>query len=1083
MSKNYLLRPDGSFLIKDYNRIEPFSSFLPGISGEWGIPLWVFYVNRAQGVIGFGIKDKNHAISEFFPANKAYSFVSTLGFRTFLKINQKIYHEPFRIIANHKREEQMLIRGESLEIKEDNPQLGLNISVKYFTLPNTPVAGLVRAVTIKNTSKRSINLEGLDGLSRIIPFGSNNFLLKNMSHTLQAWMHSLLEENLALFRLLVDPGDGSRTKYIEGANYNYSFYEDRRRKISPQIIIDPGLIFGHDMSYSLPVNFTGKNFKLPRQQIDCGKTPCSFTYFKWSLPANQERTLYSIFGASFKADMIKRFIKDLDADFLIKKDQENTSLIKAVKSNAYCLSALKEFDSYVQQTYLDNVLRGGYPYCSGSFDSGIHDARKGTYPGKSQEHNEAYYIFSRKHGDLERDYNHFHLLPSYFSEGEANYRDINQNRRMDLFFEPSLKNKNVVYFLNFIKIDGYNPLTIQGEKLFFPENQAQILLREFGIKDQRLLEMMIDGFYLGDFFKLMEEERIELSRKKDLMSALLKKSGRIPQALHGEGYWIDHWHYNLDLIESFLYFYPDEHKELFLDKEFIFWDDAYRVKERSRRYVLRSGKVYQGESIELNKEKESAISQREGFKNALRTRKGEIYKTNLISKLLVLILNKASTLDPEGIGIEMEADKPGWCDSLNGLPALFGSSLCETLELKRAANILFKAVRKLREEQQREIFLANDIFVFFKRLNNILRNHLSSEAQNRDYLWWDQTNSLKEEFRAKTKDHISPDEKKLPLANLEQFLRDLMLKLDIGIKKAEDKQTGLPLTYFTYEVKNHILKNAQIIPQEFIKKPLPLFLEGIMHTLRLERKKSLHQDLRKSDLFDKVLKMYRLNVSLKEESLEIGRSRVFTPGWLENESIWLHMEYKYLLELLKSGFYEEFFTDFYNCGVCFFKPHTYGRSILENSSFIVSSAYPDKSLWGKGFVARLSGATVELLNIWVILCLGKNPFCLSRSDGFHMRFSPILRKGMFTTSSETIDFNGEKVILPKNIFAFKLFSKTLVVYHNPKRKNTFSPDCLVDKIVITIRDKKITRISDFLGSSDALTIRNKEADRVDVFLA
>ena len=53
--------------------------------------------------------------------------------------------------------------------------------------------------------------------------------------------------------------------------------------------------------------------------------------------------------------------------------------------------------------------------------------------------------------------------------------------------------------------------------------------------------------------------------------------------------------------------------------------------------------------------------------------------------------------------------------------------------------------------------------------------------------------------------------------------------------------------------------------------------------------------------------MYKVNASLASQSHEIGRARAFTPGWLENESIWLHMEYKYLLEVLKAGLYEEFF--------------------------------------------------------------------------------------------------------------------------------------------------------------------------------
>jgi len=52
--------------------------------------------------------------------------------------------------------------------------------------------------------------------------------------------------------------------------------------------------------------------------------------------------------------------------------------------------------------------------------------------------------------------------------------------------------------------------------------------------------------------------------------------------------------------------------------------------------------------------------------------KGKIYKTTLIAKLLCLVVNKFALLDPEGVGIEMEADRPNWCDALNGLAGLFG---------------------------------------------------------------------------------------------------------------------------------------------------------------------------------------------------------------------------------------------------------------------------------------------------------------------------------------------------------------------------------------------------------------------------
>ena len=40
----------------------------------------------------------------------------------------------------------------------------------------------------------------------------------------------------------------------------------------------------------------------------------------------------------------------------------------------------------------------------------------------------------------------------------------------------------------------------------------------------------------------------------------------------------------------------------------------------------------------------------------------------MISKLIILGMLKFSTLDPFGMGVEMEGGKPGWNDAMNGLP-------------------------------------------------------------------------------------------------------------------------------------------------------------------------------------------------------------------------------------------------------------------------------------------------------------------------------------------------------------------------------------------------------------------------------
>ena len=55
--ENYRLEGK-TFVIDDYDRLPAFSSFLPGLAGVKGIPMWTFYTNRGQGMNSFGIDNK-----------------------------------------------------------------------------------------------------------------------------------------------------------------------------------------------------------------------------------------------------------------------------------------------------------------------------------------------------------------------------------------------------------------------------------------------------------------------------------------------------------------------------------------------------------------------------------------------------------------------------------------------------------------------------------------------------------------------------------------------------------------------------------------------------------------------------------------------------------------------------------------------------------------------------------------------------------------------------------------------------------------------------------------------------------------
>src|SRR3989338_4460555 len=133
----YYIASNNEFVIDNYNLATPFSNFLPGIAGLFGIPMWAFYVNRAQCVCSCGIKSKDNPIMEFLPANRAYQLVSSQGFRTFLKIqNNKrpVFYEPFSMHLQNGAmdiEQKMFISSYELMIVDIAYDLGIETEVRY----------------------------------------------------------------------------------------------------------------------------------------------------------------------------------------------------------------------------------------------------------------------------------------------------------------------------------------------------------------------------------------------------------------------------------------------------------------------------------------------------------------------------------------------------------------------------------------------------------------------------------------------------------------------------------------------------------------------------------------------------------------------------------------------------------------------------------------------------------------------------------------------------------------------------------------------------------------------------------------
>jgi hypothetical protein len=1044
------------FIITGYAEMRPFSSFLPGIAGPMGIPLWVFYVNRGQAIAGFGVESKDFPIMEYQPANKAYQNTAYLGFRTFLKINfgnENASYEPFSPWNGLGTENQRMAIGyNELELLETNPVLNLQTRVRYFILPNEPFAGLVRQVTVKNVGNAVVTAELLDGIPSVIPYGVNNFLLKEMGRTVEAWMEVFnLISNVPFYRLRASVIDRAEVETYQAGHFALAFVEDGKPL---QALVDPAVIFGQDTALHTPEGFFNQSLDtlLEKPQITCGRTPCGFFAHRTVLSPGESIKFNAVFGHINNLELLEENLSRLiRVSYLDTKYEEAVTLVDDLTQVVATHTSSPFFDAYCRQNLLDNILRGGWPVKLG----------RHIYP-----------IYSRKHGDLERDYNAFFLPAEPYSQGEGSYRDVNQNCRGNVLINPDIGDFDIRNFMSLVQADGYNPRSIKGFKFTLsPEKQESMMA--YVRQPEKLKDVLAKPFTPGKLLRTISENNVELllHPQEFLILALEDAIQHIEADFH-EGYWIDHWEYNLDLVESYLEIYPDRKDDLLFETYLPFFDSSMIVQPRSKKYVLVNGVPRQLNSLLEDREKAALITTRTSQSQWLRKEDGEIFHTTLFSKLVLIALLKFTTLDPWGMGIEMEAGRPGWDDALNGLPGMFGSGMAETYELVRWLNFLMDAIPANRNSGIKFPQEAADLLdIVFTSLET----YSQSAGTDKGYIYWDEVSTARESYRDRTRLEFGGVELFILFDRLHHILAAFLAKVSSGVERACELNNGIPPTYFFYNIKEYdILPEHDphgypyIRPRSFTPKILPLFLEGPTHVYKIlpdvDSARNLYQRIKESDLFDRKLHMYKLNASLDSQPHDIGRARAFPPGWLENESIWLHMEYKYLLEMLKAGLYGQFFADMKNILVPFFDPQIYGRSTLENSSFLVSSAHQDESLHGNGFVARLSGSTAEFISLWNIMMAGKHPFTVQNGQ-LCLALRPVLPGWLFTDDG---------------IVSFRFLGRCTVAYHNQARRDI--PALEPNRITFTFsKGQSIEIAGPDLKSPYAEMVRKGQIDVLDVW--
>jgi hypothetical protein len=441
-------RAERVYRIENYDEQPVFTNFLPGIAGYYGIPMYVFYINRGQAIASFGLQSKQYPIQEYHTANVAEQVTPWTGFRTWIQMADQKVLEPFspRVLTTSTRQptpqRNMYIGSNTLQLQELDQVNHLETNVTFFVLPEEDFGALAKRTTITylpSTSEHhrlwgrsppaSITISVLDGLAQMIPAGGQgtmNDLLKTMGRTLESWMRvdspypdeetSDGMMQMPFYRLSMQPSDTATVTKQEAGHWCISILEERGEDALPEwlpIVYDPDKVFGDDTTLMRPIRLYSHamNEILREPQFGQGKTPSAFAALEnITLRVGESVTLTTFFGkAGHLLDVPVIARRLLQPGFAMFKATRANELAEQITASVESETAYPIWDGHAQQMFLDNSLRGGIPQILGEDD----DSR--IRCTDEDDRVKVFHLFSRVHGDLERDYNDFEIAPTFFS--------------------------------------------------------------------------------------------------------------------------------------------------------------------------------------------------------------------------------------------------------------------------------------------------------------------------------------------------------------------------------------------------------------------------------------------------------------------------------------------------------------------------------------------------------------------------------------------------------------------------------------------------------------------------------------------
>jgi hypothetical protein len=838
------------YCITDFDEMLPF--FMTVVSG-WDH--WMFV--SSTGGLTCGRRDPDNALFPYATDDKIHDAHATTGPVTMMRVDRDgrtCLWQPFApgpAVYRRQRNLYKNVLGNRLVFEEVNHDLQLRF---FYQWTSGECLGFIRKVALVNTAEQAVQVDVLDGLRNLMPYGIDRAMQANMSTLVDAYKQSESVDGIAagiysLSSILTDRAEPSEALKCTVA-WSMGLGQ-------------PKVLLSEDQ---LAVFCAGG--QLEDERFKKGKRGAFLVQDSLALPPAGGHSWYLVAdveqGPAATAGLLDAVRNHITSKSIELDVQSGTRRLRQLLGRSDAFQSTS--DALVTGRHLSNtlfnIMRGGVfdDAYRLPLDDFLKFVRSWNTPlvqefehllpddvdkmplaellalvratgNADMERLALEYlplIFSRRHGDPSRPWNYFsielrHTDGSDFLTYQGNWRDIFQNWEALALSFPGFVESFICKFVNASTADGYNAYRIGREGIDW-----------------------------------------EVFDPSDPWSNI--------------GYWGDHQvGYLHRLLELSHRYHPGALTGLLQREVFVYADVPYRIKP----YQAQMDDPRNTVEFDAGADAQARLRvDRIGSDGKLvALPDGGLLRVNLLEKLLVPALAKISNLVPGG-GIWMNTQRPEWNDANNALVGL-GLSMVTLCDLRRYLSRL----TGLLPRDGQKFMVSGELATFFEGLNDLLEDRVEllagpvDDRQRKQFL--DQAGALAETWRSAIYAGISGAKRPIGADEVAGFLERAIAYLDhsIALNQRED---GL---YHAYNL-------AHFGATGYAVEPLEEMLEGQVAVLSsgfLDAAASLEllKNLRDSKLYRQDQNSYML---YPDRSLPLFREKNIIPAELAGDFDWLQKQ-------------------------------------------------------------------------------------------------------------------------------------------------------------------------------------------------